>query len=283
MKEIISLPPGAEGRAWLIGKGLQRISSHHHDELELNLVVSGKAHYLFEHRRIAITAGSMMWIFPRQEHVLFDWSHDFSMWVLVFKPKMVRRLTVPSHRRILRSPDPGDIFSRQIDFRRLDVLHEIYRDAMIPDEDVDLARTALDYALVRSWQTYQFSRESLPSTDVHPAVAKAARLLSLTDDPMRLDELAAKSGLSPARLSRLFKQQVGINLTAFRQQECLKRFVGLYRTGTRYSLIEAALLAGFGSYPQFHRVFQAMMGISPASYRKSLRAGASAHSSRDAL
>jgi transcriptional regulator GlxA family with amidase domain len=222
----------------------------------------------------------MLWIFPKQEHVLFDWSHDFSMWVLVFKPKLVRSLTSASDRRILRSADPGEIFSRQIEPRQLDVLDQIFRDAMQPDADPDHARVALSYALTRSWQTYQFSRESIPRTDVHPAVAKAARLLSLTDDPIPLDDLAAKSGLSPARLSRLFKQQTGINITAFRQQECLKRFMGLYRDGARYSLIEAALLAGFGSYPQFHRVFQRIMGQNPASYRKGVKSATFTRSSR---
>jgi AraC-like DNA-binding protein len=281
MKQKLQLPPGVEGMAWLTGQGLQRMASHHHDELELNLVLSGKAHYLFEHRRVSIAAGSLLWIFPRQEHVLFDWSHDFSMWVLVFKPKLVRSLSEPSHRRVLRSPDPGEIFSRQIDSRQVDLLHQIYRDAAHPADDQDLARTALGYALIRSWQTYQYSRESIPRTDVHPAVARAARLLSLTDDPISLDELAIKAGLSPARLSRLFKQQVGINITAFRQQECLKRFFGLYRKGARYSLIEAALLAGFGSYPQFHRVFQRVMGQNPASYRKGLNAATLTRSSRD--
>jgi AraC-like DNA-binding protein len=281
MKQKLQLPSGAEGMAWLTGQGLQRMASHHHDELELNLVLSGKAHYLFEHRRVSIAAGSLLWIFPRQEHVLFDWSHDFSMWVLVFKPKLVRSLSEPSHRRVLRSPDPGEIFSRQIDSRQVDLLHQVYRDAAQPSDDPDLARTALGYALIRSWQTYQVSRESIPRTDVHPAVAKAARILSLTDDSISLDELAIKAGLSPARLSRLFKQQVGINITAFRQQECLKRFFGLYRKGARYSLIEAALLAGFGSYPQFHRVFQRIMGQNPASYRRSLNTGALTSSSHD--
>ena len=271
MKAKIPLPPGQEGASWLIGQGLRRIASHHHDELELNVVVSGRAHYLFEQQRIAISAGSMLWIFPRQEHVLFDWSHDFSMWVLVFKPALVRRLSKADHRRILRSPDPGDIFSRQIDFREVEILDQIFRDAGKPAEDSDLARTALEFALVRSWHTYTKCRDTIPRTDVHPAVAKAARILSLTDEPLPLEELATKAGLSPARLSRLFKQQVGINLSAFRQQEALKRFIAVYGTGARHSLIEAALQAGFGSYAQFHRVFRRVIGISPAFYRKSVK------------
>ena len=81
---------------------------------------------------------------------------------------------------------------------------------------------------------------------------------------------ARAAGLSPARLSRLFKQQTGISLTSFRQRKCLERFIRLYRTGARYTLIEAALLAGFGSYPQFHRVFCRLMGMNPAAYKKSV-------------
>jgi len=121
---------------------------------------------------------------------------------------------------------------------------------------------------VASWQAYQFSREPIPLSAVHPAVAKAARLLSAADESIGLEALARTAGLSAARLSRLFKRQTGISLTGFRQRQCLERFLRLYRTGARYSLIEAALLAGFGSYPQFHRVFSRLMGMNPAAYRK---------------
>ncbi len=124
--------------------------------------------------------------------------------------------------------------------------------------------------MVASWQAYQFSSEPPPRVDVHPAVARAARLISEADDALKLDTLAHEAGLSPARLSRLFKRQTGISLTAFRQRKCLERFLRLYGRGARYTLIEAALEAGFGSYAQFHRVFCAIMGMNPSTYRRSL-------------
>ena len=74
-------------------------------------------------------------------------------------------------------------------------------------------------------------------------------------------------------LDGLFKQQAGISLTAFRQRKCLERFLRLYGRGARYTLLQAALEAGFGSYAQFHRVFGSVMRLSPAAYRRSLGQG----------
>jgi len=268
MKEKLQIRPGAEGFAFLADRQLRPIAPHHHEELEVNLVLSGKASYLFGNRRVPLLASSMIWLFPKQEHVLIDWSHDFSMWVVVFKPGLVKRRAGSGDRRILRSGDPGDIFCRQIDSRHVDLLNHVYEGAV--GDDLEFLNAALDYALVASWQAYQFSNESIARTDVHPAVAKAARLLTNADSAIGLNALARDAGLSPARLSRLFKQQTGISLTAFRQRKCLERFLRLYRTGARYTLIEAALLAGFGSYPQFHRVFTQLMPMNPAAYRRQM-------------
>ena len=272
MKQDLHLPPGVEGFSSLIKSRPTGLPSHHHEELEVNLVLSGKASYLFGQRRVPLSTHSMIWLFPEQEHVLMDWSHDFSMWVLVFRPAFVRRHAQTGGRRVLRAADPGEIFCRQIDARRVDLLHQVYEDVS-SGEGTDARNAALGYALVASWQAYQFSNEPPPRVDVHPAVARAARLISEADDAPALDGLARQAGLSPARLSRLFKQQAGISLTAFRQRKCLERFLRLYGRGARYTLLQAALEAGFGSYAQFHRVFHAMMRMSPAAYRRSLTPG----------
>jgi AraC-like DNA-binding protein len=269
MKEFLVFQPGMEGFALRRDRILRRIPSHHHEELEVNLVLSGKASYLFGQRRVPLMANSMIWLFPAQEHVLIDFSHDFSMWVLVFRPGLVRRHAQTGSRRILRVADPGEIYSRQIDTRRVDFLNQVYQDAA-SDQGADAANAALGYALVASWQAFQFSSEPPSRVDVHPAVARAAQLIAAADDSPALDQLAREAGLSPARLSRLFKQQTGIGLTAFRQRKCVERFLRLYGRGARYTLIQAALQAGFGSYAQFHRVFCAVMRMNPAAYRRSL-------------
>jgi len=270
MKARLKIPAEAEGFAFSIGSSVRPIGSHHHDELEVNLVLSGHASYLFGNRRVPLPAHSMIWLFPKQEHVLIDWSHDFSMWVVVFKPELVARYAGSGMRRVLRSADPGDILCREVDPRRIDLLDAVYQGANRENRDFAFVNAALGYALVASWQAYQFSDESIARTDVHPAVAKAARLIATAETDPKLAPLARAAGLSPARLSRLFKRQTGIGLTAFRQRKCLERFLRLYGRGARYTLLEAALEAGFGSYAQFHRVFCRLMKMNPAAYRKSV-------------
>ena len=270
MKENLRLAAGVEGFARHIGRLSSRLVTHHHDELEVNLVVSGRAAYLFGSQRVPLRTGSMIWLFPAQEHVLIDWSSDFSMWVVVFSPSLVKLHARDGNRPILRSSRPADIFCREIDTRSSDRLGALYDDILREEKDPEFINTALGYALVASWKAYQLSDESMPRTDVHPAVARAARLVAEAEGPVSLNQLSRKVGLSAPRLSRLFKRQTGVSLTVYRQRKCVRQFLRIYRNGARYSLTEAALQAGFGSYPQFHRVFRKTMGQSPAAYRKSL-------------
>ena len=57
-----------------------------------------------------------------------------------------------------------------------------------------------------------------------------------------------------------------MTLVDFRNRQRLQRFLRLYGRGRRVSILDAALEAGFGSYPQFHRVFKDQMGCGPAEY-----------------
>ena len=271
MKEKLTIGRDEDGLAFIVGRPFGPLVPHHHDELEVNLVISGQARYLFGAQCISLRTGSMIWLFPRQEHVLVDQSPDFSMWVLVFSPRLVKRRARKPNRAVLRQADPGEIFCRGVDSHRAIPLQAIYESAAIKD-DLPFRNAALDYALMASWSAFQTSPATLREADVHPAVARAARLTAEADSPLTLVQLARQAGLSAPRLSRLFKLQTGNSLTAFRQRKCLERFLRLYGTGVRYTLLEAALLAGFGSYPQFHRVFCRLMKMNPAAFRRRLTA-----------
>src|SRR5262252_5764780 len=104
----------------------------------------------------------------------------------------------------------------------------------------------------------------------HPAVTRAARLLA--DDPsLSASDLAAQLQVSAGRFARVFKSEMGTSLVRYRNQLRLERFVGIMESGGR-NMLDAAREAGFGSYAQFHRVFQALRGRTPRAYLGRARA-----------
>ncbi len=253
------------GAAWL-HRGAGGVY-HRHAELELNLCVAGHAHYLVGERRFHLSRRSMLWLFPAQDHILLEASPDFAMWIAVWKPELIQATCQIESSRELAQMQPAQTWfaqARPNDAARLESLFT--RLSQSPNDDYFNA--GLGYALMESRRVYAHSEESLAGRAVHPCVDEAARLLR--DEMLDVPELAHRVGLSANRLSRLFHAQIGVTITAFRTRMALERFARIY-DGRSLSITQAAIEAGFHSYAQFHRVFAAQYGCSPAAYREELR------------
>ena len=131
-----------------------------------------------------------------------------------------------------------------------------------------ISNAGLSYALMEAYGARARSSESTGGRAVHPCVQEAAQILR--DEALDVPTLANRIGLSPNRLSRLFRAQIGASVTEFRARMALERFAQIY-DGRSLSLTDAAVEAGFGSYAQFHRAFSAQFGCNPATYRERLR------------
>ncbi|MGH2948377.1 MAG: helix-turn-helix domain-containing protein [Solirubrobacteraceae bacterium] len=149
--------------------------------------------------------------------------------------------------------------------RRLGALFHEVRDAEAVD-DV-LVNTGLGYLLSFAWRASLDSDDVVEGVDLHPAVETVARMLRADPDAGDLATLARAARLSSSHLSRIFKEQTGVSITRFRNQQRLQRFLHLYGGGRRTTALAAALDAGFGSYAQFHRVFRQQAGRSPSALR----------------
>ena len=268
MIDHLGVRAGLDGRVVRHTVGDVRPRAHRHAELELNLVVRGTASYLLGERRYALTPGTLTWLFPGQDHVLVDESSDHELWWAVFRPALVARIATTQQARPLLEKDPAGQFSRRLDagrVRRLWALFHEVRHAETVD-DV-LVNTGLAYLLSFAWRALLDSDDVIEGVDLHPAVETVARMLRADPDAGDLVALARAASLSPSHLSRIFKEQTGVSISRFRNQQRLQRFLLLYGRGQRTTALAAALEAGFGSYAQFHRVFREQVGRSPSALR----------------
>ena len=112
MKESLKLPPGCHGAIWNYhSSGINRRRAHRHIELELNLVTAGTARYLVGERRYDLSPGTLIWLFPEQDHLLLDESYDYSMWIAVISPKLLNRVCKNLTAKTLLSGDPGNVLA----------------------------------------------------------------------------------------------------------------------------------------------------------------------------
>jgi AraC-like DNA-binding protein len=268
MIEDLGLRAGIDGRVVRHAAGDLRPRTHSHAELEVNLVVRGTASYLLGERRYQLTAGTLTWLFPGQEHVLVDESADHALWWAVFRPSLVARTATSSHAAPLLQDDPVGRYSRRLDPHRVQRLGALFHD-LHEAETVDdtLFAVGLPYLLLSAWQSFVDSEDVVGGVDVHPAVDRVARLLHADPGTGGLADLARIVGLSPSHLSRLFTTQMGISIGRFRNQQRLQRFLRGYGNGRRITALNAAYEAGFGSYAQFHRVFRQETGHRPTALR----------------
>ncbi len=271
MREHLHLPRGLDGKVWRYRNPGLSNRQHHHAELELNQVTRGTGTYLLGGRHYQVRRGDLLWLFPAQEHVLLEQTPDFEMWVAVFRRKAIRRVAEDPAGAILLASDPAEGRCR-----RLSVAAHRQLEALLAELALTIARPALfnaglSYAVLYAWQCYEGAAE-VAVRDVHPAVERAVRLIRESPEHLPLVTIARQAGLSPQRLSRLFHQQTGLPMVTFRNREHVARFLALYGSGQRHTMLAAALEAGFGSYAQFHRVFKTFFGCSPADYyRQQLR------------
>jgi AraC-like DNA-binding protein len=240
---------------------------HFHDELELHFVDRGEGVFLLGSGRLHAKTGTLVWIPPRRDHLLLEASPDFRRFMLLFRPRLVRR-TLPgpacdgfvgrtAGERSGLLPADG-----VASLRRLFTEVHALRARALP-----LFNAGMAFALARAFVHFESATATEEPAELHPGVRAALRLLR-DAHATSLPDLASAAELSEAHLSKLFSSQVGMSITDFRNRLRLDRFLELYGDGDGLSALDAAIEAGFGSYPQFHRVFRKRMGYSPRAHRR---------------
>jgi AraC-like DNA-binding protein len=271
MKQALPIAPGHDGLVFVADPLDQRRMPHCHEELEMNLVRRGSGTYLIGDRRVDLVEHAQIWLFPEQNHTLVNKSRDFEMWVVYYERSLVERICTTEQTHMLLRRDPGHVFSRHLNddqVLRVSALLSEIKDSVL---DVPLYNTGLAYSLLVAWHEFSAAQMHSSGNDVHPAVERAAFLIRDQVGLRGIDELAHQAGLSPSRLSRVFRRQMGVSIVAYWNRHRFERFLELYADGARLSMTQAALNAGFGSYPQFYRVFREHVGCGPAEYRRHKR------------
>ena len=96
-------------------------------------------------------------------------------------------------------------------------------------------------------------------------VAEGCRVIEDAEEPLRLDALAARIGLSPYHFHRIFKSILGVTPRAYAMAHRQQRMrATLARSST---VTEAIYAAGFNSSGRFYAASSQVLGMTPGEFR----------------
>jgi AraC-like DNA-binding protein len=268
--------------------GIPWLKTHHHLELELNLVARGSITYIIGKNRFTFGRGEILWLFPGQPHRLIDRTPDALYYVAVFKPSLIARCCHQPETAVLgkRRPAGNAVLHATMPPVMLELIKGMM-DSLIQGNldhetlnkeagfgitpgfryehaNADLLNSGLAHILHLAWVNQLASSSECRAVQLHPAVLKALDLLKADFETGSLENLAGQCGVSHSYLSRIFHRQVGMPINRYRNTMRLERFWEIRKSSKfRMNISEAVYQAGFGSYSQFHKVYRATYGRGP--------------------
>jgi AraC-like DNA-binding protein/quercetin dioxygenase-like cupin family protein len=269
---------------------------HRHKELEMNIVFRGSAEYVLSNQRYKLAPGTIVWLFPGQEHMLSKTDPEFKMYVVVFKEELFKNILLSEEKyNILLDPNPTGCFCKRISISSIEKLERVCeslcelnkKEVTSPayyyagqafgfknnseyfHTDPVLLNAGLSYLLTIGWHLFLTEGAEEAKEVLNPSVEKAINLIKLNPEvDYSLSDLSLECGVSSSRLSRLFNEQIGLSIVDYKNKLKLEQFFDCLKNHQDYSISEACYSVGFGSYSQFYKIFKQFFGLSPKDYLK---------------
>lgn len=145
------------------------------------------------------------------------------------------------------------------------------------DETVQIGPQAMDARaqLIRSALLHEIPM--LPERPLGLPLPRSTRLtdlcrefIALPSSRIGIDDWADRVGMSRRTFTRVFRQQTGLSLSAWRQQACV--MAALPRLSAGEPVTTVAMDLGYDSIPAFTTMFSRVMGAPPKAYLRNQKA-----------
>ncbi|NOU70319.1 helix-turn-helix domain-containing protein [Paenibacillus sp. LMG 31458] len=258
------------------------LPDHFHDWYEIVYVYRGKGTFFIDHTFYEMKQGDLFLIPGNTIHrATPDKETPVTSTAIYFSPS------------IIQTPNLGDSFSYLHCFEQAAAHHNYKFETLLSQrQNLDSWLESIQYEfkhpnlghrqaiLLQLLQLLLFLNRDLgsgtkPSTgdSIAPPMWMREILLYIDQhfcEDIGLKTLSKQASVTPAHFSRVFKQLIGMNITAYIMTKRIIRAKQLLsENDLNISII--AEMCGFESLPHFHAMFKRVLGMTPAAARKSAR------------
>jgi AraC-like DNA-binding protein len=249
-----------------------------HNEIELNLLESGRLTYLMGGQKVTVPAGRLIAFWASIPHQILDFEGLTDYYVLTIplawflQWRLPDRLTQPMMRGgIIMDPDESRLASDRARFgvwrEDLRIGSEERHQVVLLEIESRLRRLALTVAA----ELPQGSRRKTPAVLGQQQLSRAEEMACFVaqhyTQPLTTDGISRHVGLHPNYAMALFQRTFGTTLVKYITQHRLSHAQRLLVT-TQDSILNIAMHSGFGSLSRFNEAFRQALGCTPRDYRR---------------
>ena len=233
-----------------------------HREYTVSYVRHGSFGYRAQGAAFELVAGSVLVGQPGDEYACtHDHAHGDRCLSFLLAPPLVESLGGPSAWRASALPPLAELM----------VLGELAVATAAGHTDLGLDEVGLAFA-GRFVELAAGKRARPPTTpmDRRRAVEAALWIEASAHEPIDLEQIAARAGLSPFHFLRLFSATLGVTPHQYLVRARLARAARLLADDDR-AITDVALEVGFADLSNFVRTFHRAAGVSPREFRRAAR------------
>ncbi len=255
------------------------VCCHWHEELEIAVIIRGKACYQVKDHTFNLNPGDGLVINSRIPHTIMAAGEEEPVILtIIFSPSLLYGTPASSIYQNLLSPymNTPELAGMLIPESDVTVVKEIdalYQEASFGAElRIKGMLCNLFYELL-SRRRYMFSPAKATSEE------SLSRLKILLDtihenyaEQLPLSELASKISVSKEGCCRFFKSMTGKTISQYLEEYRVSQGILLLQED-QYSIMQVSYLVGFGNPGRFSAAFARRMNCTPSQYRKKINAG----------
>ena len=274
------------------------LSMHRHDDVEINLVLDGRLHYLFGGQSLTIGEGEIAVFWAAQPHGLVDsrtgdmcWLHvPFAQFLAWGLPESQTAPLLAAQPLITHAPELADRIAHMAEqwgreIEGSEVGDPVGEGTAEGDDDgpddagdadgLEIALLEIQAAVRRVLRASSRATPALPADGAGSVPAERLRQVSAMAQFMRdhhrselrIADVAAAVHLTPSHAMTVFRRTVGVTLGQYVTMCRVAEAQRLLLT-TSLRVTEIAEEAGFGSLSSFYEHVSEACGMTPRGYRR---------------
>ncbi len=254
---------------------------HHHDVLELSLVVRGTGTEFINGSPHKLHPGSVTFLRPHDMHEIFCDDAGVEVICCMFDISLLFGSAMEADfGTIILGTNDGSTSYVDLEAQPYAEMKDCLEKMRLEYSDVKLAKNSyirikLIEALIIYFRAHQRSNNLTPSSSNYRAKKLIWNVIQYVNthyiNDLSLETLSSQFDASVSAISLSFKEVMGTTFLHYLHSLRIRRAKGLL-LNTDMSILDVALETGFQSFRTFSRVFVKIEGISPREYRlKNLR------------